>query len=295
MYKPALILHRIDNVINITQLVTIHYLELPKDFAYDGEVHDVWEMVYVDKGSIVVTAEDRTVALHQGDAVFHKPNEFHDLRADGRTAPNVFIITFATASRLMRFFEGRHFTLPTGYRRLIAAIIEEGRRAFRLPFFDVHMKELIENPAAPVGAQQLIRLYLEQLLILIVRDQTLGEVRYRFLPTKDDVDDHIAGEVIRLLEENLYGSLRIEDVCRQMNYGKTYLSSVFRAKTGYAIKEYYNLLKIAEAKRLIREKSHNITQIAQLLQFESSQYFSRVFSKTAGMTPSEYARSLGLQ
>jgi AraC-like DNA-binding protein len=295
MYKPSLILHKIDNVINVTRLVTIHYFEFTSDFIFEGEVHDVWEMVYVDKGEITATADTRTELLRQGDILFHKPNEFHDLRANGKVAPNVFVMTFASTSKLMKFFEGFHSSLPTKYRRLIAAIIEEGRQAFRLPYFDINMNGLTDNPDAPVGAQQMIRLYLEQLLILIVRDRTLGGVRYQFLPTRDDVDDRIAAEIISLLEHSLYDELTIEDVCRQLNYSKTYLSTTFRSKTDYSIKQYYNLLKIAEAKKLIREKQYNFTQIAQMLHFDTSQYFSRVFQRITGMTPTEYSQSILLE
>lgn len=288
MYSPALVQHEIDNVIHITRLVTIHYFEFGKDFVFPGETHNVWEVVYVDKGEIVAHAGERVLALRQGDIVFHRPNEFHSLRANGKTAPNVFVITFATPSRLMRFFEHRHFSLPARRRRLIAAIIEEGRRAFRLPAFDVDLNELTENPAAPVGSQQLVRIYLEQLLIQLVRDQTPGKTLYKFLPTREDVDDQVAAEVISFLEQHVYGKLHVEDVCRRVNYGKTYLSSVFHAKTGFTIKQYHTMLKMAEAKRLMREEAGSITDIALMLQYESPQYFSQVFLKTTGMRPSEY-------
>lgn len=63
MERPVFILHRIDTVINITRLVTIHYFEFAKDFVFDGESHDIWEMVYVDKGEILETAGTQTVVL----------------------------------------------------------------------------------------------------------------------------------------------------------------------------------------------------------------------------------------
>lgn len=292
MYTPVLILHKIDNIINITSLVTIHYFEFNKDYVFAGEVHDVWEMVYVDKGDITATADTDIVELHQGDVIFHKPGEFHSLQANGRIAPNVFVMTFTTRSKMMRFFEKKHFHLQPKYRRLIASVIEEGRKAFQIPFFNATMNELIDRPDAPAGAQQLIRLYLEQLLIFIFRDQTSDGIQYKFLPTKDDVDDHITAEIIAVMEENLCGNLKVEDICRQLNYGKTYLSNTFRQKTGYSIKEYYNVLKIAEGKKLIREKNHSISEIAAHLGFDTPQYFSRVFSKITGMTPTEYVNSV---
>ncbi len=150
MEQPVFILHRIDTVINITRLVTIHYFEFAKDFVFDGERHDIWEMVYVDKGEILETAGTETIVLRQGELLFHKPGEFHSLRANGKDCSNVFVITFVSSSRMMSFFEHKHCRLKAELRRLIASIIEEGQLAFELPFFDVHMKELKEKKEAPV-------------------------------------------------------------------------------------------------------------------------------------------------
>ena len=43
---------------------------------------------------------------------------------------------------------------------------------------------------------------------------------------------------------------------------------------------------------MIREGSHNFTEIAALLGYNSIHYFSRHFKKVTGMTPSEYASSV---
>lgn len=44
--------------ITIPAIVTIHYFEYMKDFAFKGESHDFWEFLYVDKGNILVRAAD---------------------------------------------------------------------------------------------------------------------------------------------------------------------------------------------------------------------------------------------
>ena len=56
--------------------------------------------------------------------------------------------------------------------------------------------------------------------------------------------------------------------------------------------DYYNELKIQEAKKLIRQGQYNISQISDLLGFDSPQYFSRCFKKFVRMTPREYQQSI---
>ena len=41
---------RFEKIFNVEKIITIFYMELPKTFRYDGESHDFWEMVYIDKG-----------------------------------------------------------------------------------------------------------------------------------------------------------------------------------------------------------------------------------------------------
>ena len=62
---------------NIEKIITIFYMEFPKNFYYEGERHDFWEMVYIDKGKMVCTADQNRFILKSGEMTFHKPNEFH--------------------------------------------------------------------------------------------------------------------------------------------------------------------------------------------------------------------------
>ena len=67
--------------LSIKDIYSIHYFEYSKDFIYEGESHDFWELLFVDFGSIEVTANTQTIPLKKGEMIFHKPNEFHALRA----------------------------------------------------------------------------------------------------------------------------------------------------------------------------------------------------------------------
>ena len=45
---------RLKDEISISEIVTIHYFEFSKDYKFSGESHDCWELVYVDKGKIIL-------------------------------------------------------------------------------------------------------------------------------------------------------------------------------------------------------------------------------------------------
>src|SRR5574344_1579727 len=91
----------------IDQLITIHYFEYTRDFIYKGESHDFWEFLYVDKGTIDVYDGSEWHTLSKGQMIFHQPMEFHALRANGRTAPSLIVISFVTVSPAMDLFRSR--------------------------------------------------------------------------------------------------------------------------------------------------------------------------------------------
>ena len=115
------------------------------------------------------------------------------------------------------------------------------------------------------------------------------------LPSQEQMETQIVQEIKEYLKRNITGKIRIEDVCHTIGYSKTYLCQLFKAQTSQSIMNYYNVQKIEYAKKLIRESSHNITQISNMLSFDNPQYFSRVFKRISGMTPTEFINSLDIK
>ena len=103
--------HKIENLLVISKIITIHYFEFDKSFVSHTESHDFWELVYAHKNDIICCTDGKEEHLKEGEVIFHKPNASHSLRANGRRAPNVFIISFECKSEAIRFFEGKkmHF------------------------------------------------------------------------------------------------------------------------------------------------------------------------------------------
>jgi len=292
MPKNIFYKHKIENLININKIVTIHYFEFDKNFKFKGETHDFWEIVYADKSEVICSGENNEIILKQGDILFHKPGEFHTIRANGITAPNVFVMSFECKSEAMRFFFEKHFTLSDNIKPFISTIISEAKETFSLPAFNPQMKKLLLLNNPNLGGQQMIRTSLEQLLILIMREQTNKKNSAELFVSKELLSGHIENLVISFLKENIYNKINLDDVCRKFNYGKTYICTEFKKRTGRTIFEFYISLKIDEAKKLIRERNHNFTQISDLLMFDTPAYFTNTFKKYTGMTPKQYSASV---
>lgn len=279
--------------INITKIVSIHYFEFDKNFHFAGEMHDYWEMVYVDSGNVHVKAGEENHILGQGEIIFHKPNEFHTISADKKTPSNVFVITFVAASKNMEWFKNKKTILPKDLRPYIKTLIKEGGKTFDLPFNNPEMSELTLSENQPFGGLQIIRTTLEQLLIMLIRTDE-NETKSNIISDSESSDNHLVNAVIQLLEDNIYGKITVEEICKKLNYSKTYISKIFNKNCGCTIIEFYTKLKIKEAKKLIREKYYSFTEISNMLYFSNPHYFSRVFKKNANMTPSEYLHAVSM-
>ncbi len=60
----------------IKRIVSIHYFEYAKDYVFEGEKHDFWEFLYVDKGEVEVMAQSLGFKLKQGEIIFISPMNF---------------------------------------------------------------------------------------------------------------------------------------------------------------------------------------------------------------------------
>lgn len=282
--------HKLSNLISVNKIVTIHYFEFEKNFKSVIESHDFWELVYAERESIICTADSQKIILNEGEILFHKPNEAHSLSANGKTAPNVFILSFVCKSESIKFFENKKFTLNTRLVNFLYSILEEGKKTFNIPFSNPSLKKMELLPYATLGGEQLVKNYLEIFLINLLREQTeTKQGNSTFLPIKE-LSIKPINDVILVLEQNIYNNISIEDICKKTAYSKAYLFRIFKAKTGKTIMNYYLELKINKAKQLLRENELSVREIAEKLAFSMPDYFTKTFKRVTGITPLNYKK-----
>ena len=282
--------HKIENLLVIHNIVTIHYFEFDKHFKGPTESHDFWELVCAERGNVLCTAGDKELTLQEGEVLFHKPNEQHSLRADGHSDSTVFIASFVSKSEALRFFEGRRLALPPHCLSYLYAIVEEAKKTFDMPYSDPDTKRMRLLSRPTLGGQQLIRNYLEILLIDLMRAETEREHPSAVFLPKEKLGERVADEVVAYLKAHVEERLTVADICAALNYNKSYIFAQFKRATGQSVMAYFTGLKIERAKRLLREGALSVTEIADRLCFDSPNYFSKVFKKVTGDTPMRYKK-----
>ena len=283
-----------EKVINVEKIITIFYMELSKSFSYEGEKHDFWEMVYIDKGEMICTVDKNRFVLKSGEMIFHKPNEFHNLSGNNTVAPNVSILTFECKSRAMHYFEGKIFKLDAQEKTLLSMLFSEGLSCYRLQDArNPRIQNLIKIDNPPYGSSQMTKNLLEVFLIRLCRHKEVLTKKMRQSYLVDGMDvSYPVKEILDYLRQNIYNKITIGDVVRHTGKSESTVKALFARYYSEGIMRYYNSLKIKEARKLIHEGNYNISQISDLLHFDNPQYFSKCFKRFTNMTPSEYKMSI---
>ena len=86
-------------------------------------------------------------------------------------------------------------------------------------------------------------------------------------------------------------NLMLQDVAGEVGMSQSHFSTVFAQETGITFTQYLTALRIGKAKELLEATSMRSSEIAFAVGYNDAHYFSYIFKKHTGFTPSEYRRS----
>ncbi len=217
-------------------------------------------MILISSGSGVINIDDRSMSVENGDLIFVFSGE--RFFANGRESFEYMYIDFVgtRSAELFRRFsimrDNRHFS---GYGVLISFWRDALSRANEINI------DLVS---------ECVILY------------TLSQL--------SESNIHIRGaaeELLAIIEEDFNDSaLSINKVAQDMGYNAKYLSHCFKEKMGMGFSEYLRTIRIKHAVFLMEHGIESVKNIAFLCGFSDPLYFSSVFKKITGVSPSDYIK-----
>ena len=277
--------------VRVGRLANIHYFEFTPELHTSSASHPFCELVYVERGNIRISAEGYCGALTEGEMILHESGERHALATEGGEASNIIIIGFECEAAFTQALAKRPVPLTDELQRMLAEIIKEARSVYLPPYDIPNTPEMKKRSEFATGADQLIKNYLEILLLKAARiveslsaEKGEGET--------DMLASSRIGEVKKYIDDNLSERISVLELCFLFNTNKTTLSKEFRSAYGMTLIDYANSARIKETKRLLDDGGITLTEIAARFNMSSVHYLTALFKKYTGITPTEYIKVL---
>lgn len=137
--------------------------------------------------------------------------------------------------------------------------------------------------------EQAVSLMVLEILLLLNRLKRPGEaaLETRLVQTARHQKVHEAAEY---LFNHCETKESLEELARRFFVSKSYLCRIFKEITGFSVNEYRNITRINKARYLLKNSRYSITEISEILGFESVTYFEKVFKKHGETTPLKYRK-----
>ena len=226
-----------------------------------------YQMLFVVHGSAFYTVNGVEHLVRQGGIVLYRPDELQKYIYRADLQSEVYWVHFSgrDPEKLLHHFgldaeNPQYAATQPEYIKILDGMIEELQ--LKRPNF-----------------KELVTLRFFELLALISR-QTVRQNETQLSP-------EIEG-AIRMFHNCFAQNISLSDYARQCNMSLCWFTRQFRRQTGKSPQAYLMEIRINRAKGLLDSMTGSISQIADILGYQSPLYFSRVFKKHTGLSPTEY-------
>jgi AraC-like DNA-binding protein len=246
----------------------------PEKYAFDretGRILDEFQFLYISEGSGRLRSFEGEFPIRQGSLISLIPGEKHLYFPDPETGWTEYWIGFSGASPREWVEQGLLEKLITIYPIL-------------------NQKEMLETFEEALGfarnrkyaVQTLAASCVMRIFAYLMEDRHLQSGRK---------DYDLIEQAKSIFEKNVYYPIDMDELTGILNINYQQLRDQFREKTGLSPYQYFLQIKINRAKELLMEGTLSIKEISYKLAFDSPYYFSRLFKKKTGVSPSQWSNT----
>lgn len=159
-----------------------------------------------------------------------------------------------------------------------------------------------EKPCLPLrNDPTIVALY--QKMLFLMRNQSYAralqcqELLFRLLSLihesslRPETSDYVE-QALYIIRQNYSQNLSLARVADSIRINKSYLARLFREKRGETLMDCLTATRLNAAKGLLEKTAYSVGEIAELCGYQDPFYFSRVFRKSLGLSPSAYRQGV---
>ena len=232
-----------------------------------------YQLLYVVSGKAHFYFDDAERIVTAGHMVLFQPRQEQHYEYFGTDKAEVYWVHF-TGSNVKNIL--RRYDIP-----LDTPVLYSGASAIYAYLF----KEMInELQTCRTGYEELLAMYLRQILILVQR------TRQEHRPS---ISTHIQEEMEyarRYFNEHYNEQISIEDYAQSRNMSVSWFQRSFKQIVNYSPMQYILTIRMNNAASLLESTDYSMAEISAIVGYDNPLYFSRLFKKQKGVSPSEYRK-----
>ncbi|WP_026562875.1 AraC family transcriptional regulator [Bacillus sp. J37] len=247
--------------------------------------------IYVKKGDIQVIEDDVEFHLQSGTYLFLKKNVPHwgtKLYTPGTEWYYIHFydsfdyINVETSGEYSKY---QHSTLIMEETYLSKMTLPKTGTVKNPEYTELQLKKLCEEYLSPHTLRPLTTSSMTYQFFIDLYSKKLEE-------SNKTKQHRIVGKMIDLFSHSSSKKLSSKEISDSIGMNYAYLSTLFRKETGKSITQFQDELLIEKAIKMLKEKSINISEVSDSLGFSNPFYFSRVFKKVTGVSPTTYLNEI---
>lgn len=257
--------------------------EICCECGYEIPAHNQYclELSCIVSGSGYFFINDTCIKVAAGDILFNSAGYSHAIKTDQTN-----MLRFVYMGFKFNELADKEFAEIQAFLQSAPYHFAKDTHNLLIPF----MRNIDEFYSRKPYSHTMIRNYFEEIIVSAYRSFTQKADKVsQYLPERSP---HSVGQtvyaVIRHIENHIFELRSINVLAKNLNYNSTYLSHVFKQRTGMTLQRYINHKKIEKSLELLKYSNISIKQVGEKLGYETIQSFSKAFSRIMGYPPSHY-------
>ncbi len=241
------------------------------------------EMSLIMSGSGKYRINDKIYDISEGDVLILNPGCYHQALTDGKGRPAVeFFVGFTDVA--FREMEPNHFNILNG-----PVIHTQGELRQRL--FRIARSMAEENEQWRQGRYFMMRSYLVQILILLIREQSEDVGSKKGYAFESVSKKYVVEQIQNYLEDHYAEKISLDQIAENMYLSPFYISRIFKNETGDTPIHYLIDIRLERAKDILEKgQCNSIQEVASMVGYEDAYHFSKLFKKKYNVPPSKVTR-----
>ena len=255
----------------ISSFHTAYEYQWDEHYTFPGEQHNFWEIVYVISGEVEVAEDERVYKLKDRNIIFHAPMEFHKIRSLPGSSPHIMILTFSAKGLLPEQLKDGVFSISLDDHDSFYALVRN--------VINYTLNNNINSSNIKLSA-----LDLSSFIITLTSSQT---AKSKFSHSKGAKEYH---NIVVTMSDGIYDNLTLNEIATKCHVSISYIKLLFSQYSGISPKAYYSNMRFNESVRLLYD-GYSVTEVSEILNFSSPNYFSVFFKNQCGMPPAKYIKN----